>query len=296
MKWGLIPSWTKRAPDFSASLKTINCRSESLMSSHGGMWSSMKQRKRCVVLVEGFFEWLHRGREKDFVRPVGKGRGKIEGFFGGGKKDGAKKEEEEGKEGVKDEGIKREEVKGEVGKKEEVKDEGVKKEEEQDHKYNLRNEPTTKKEEPNEGDIKMESIEDDNVEESDEIKRETTKKEEADEEEEYKPEPPRKKEADEQKPKKEEQDSKPKPEPDSKEEIKQGIKREHDDSPSLDRAEPAKKATRTSASPVKVKESPSKTEGRGLRSSTRNDRGVVVPKAKKGEKGEQKITGFFGKK
>ncbi|OAF60309.1 hypothetical protein VC83_03069 [Pseudogymnoascus destructans] len=63
MKWGLIPSWTKRAPDFSASLKTINCRAESLMSTHG-MWTSMKQRKRCVVLVEGFYEWLHRGRDK----------------------------------------------------------------------------------------------------------------------------------------------------------------------------------------------------------------------------------------
>lgn len=353
----------------------------------------MKQRKRCVVLVEGFYEWLHRGREKvphyvkrkdggmmclaglwdcvrypgeggkegekvytytivtkssnkqlaflhdrmpvllqpggeemwrwldpgrgwgddvaqclkgwegelevfevdrgvgkvgndspEFVVSVGKGKGKIEGFFGGRKGERGKKEGEG----------KKEEVKGERGKKEEVKDEGIKKEEDQDRKHNLRNEPTTKKEEPNEGDIKMESIENDEANEKEEHKTETPNKEEE------AGETSKKEEAHEQKPKKEGPDSKPtKHEPDSKGENKQGIKREHDDSLFFDRAEPVKKATRTSASPVKAKESlsPSKAgPGRGLRSSTRNDRGVVVPKKGKKEKGEQKITGFFGKK
>ncbi|OBT86092.1 hypothetical protein VE02_05716 [Pseudogymnoascus sp. 03VT05] len=370
MKWGLIPSWTKRAPDFSASLKTINCRAESLMSTHG-MWTSMKQRKRCVVLVEGFYEWLHRGREKiphyvkrkdggmlclaglwdcvryeggevvytytivtrasskqlaflhdrmpvilepggeemwrwldpkkgwgddvarclkgwdgelevfevdrgvgkvgndspDFVVPVGKGKGGIEGFFGGKKGVGKKAE-------VKDE-VGKKEVVDEVGKKEEVKDEAVKKEEEQDRNHKIKHEPTTKKEEPNEGDIKMESIEADNL-DSPAHRREPPKKEEADEKEKHKPEPP----------KQEAPSSPTKKEEDSK----QGIKREHDDNLDLKTAEPVKKEARTSASPVKR-------EGRGLRSSTRNDRGVVTPKkGKKGEKGEQKITGFFGKK
>ena len=45
MKWGLVPSWTKRDPGYGGMLKTINCRSEGL-ASPGGMWSSMKGRDR----------------------------------------------------------------------------------------------------------------------------------------------------------------------------------------------------------------------------------------------------------
>nr|OQO19546.1 hypothetical protein B0A51_13804 [Rachicladosporium sp. CCFEE 5018] len=55
-RWGLIPFWTKRAPDYSSQLRTINCRDDSL-STAGGMWNTMKQRKRCVVVAEGFYEW-----------------------------------------------------------------------------------------------------------------------------------------------------------------------------------------------------------------------------------------------
>lgn len=60
MKWGLVPSWTKRSPDYASMLKTINCRSDSLAGT-GGLWSSMKGRKRCVVLADGFYEWLRVG-------------------------------------------------------------------------------------------------------------------------------------------------------------------------------------------------------------------------------------------
>ncbi|KAM0343102.1 hypothetical protein ACHAPU_008850 [Fusarium lateritium] len=63
MKWGLIPSWTKRNPDFGSMLKTINCRDDSL-SSPGGLWASMKARKRCVVIAQGFYEWLKVGKDK----------------------------------------------------------------------------------------------------------------------------------------------------------------------------------------------------------------------------------------
>ncbi|KAM7221282.1 putative ACR, COG2135 domain containing protein [Rhypophila decipiens] len=57
MKWGLIPFWTKRNPDYGAVMKTINCRDDSL-STTGGMWSTMKARKRCLVVAQGFYEWL----------------------------------------------------------------------------------------------------------------------------------------------------------------------------------------------------------------------------------------------
>ncbi|KAK7753947.1 hypothetical protein SLS62_004045 [Diatrype stigma] len=66
MKWGLIPFWTKRNPDYGAMMKTINCRDDSLAAQSGGgsMWASMKARKRCVVVAQGFYEWLKKGSGK----------------------------------------------------------------------------------------------------------------------------------------------------------------------------------------------------------------------------------------
>lgn len=60
MKWGLIPFWTKRSPDYGSMLRTINCRDDSLAENRG-MWNTMKQRKRCVVICQGFYEWLKKG-------------------------------------------------------------------------------------------------------------------------------------------------------------------------------------------------------------------------------------------
>lgn len=60
MKWGLVPFWTKRSPDYGSMLRTINCRDDSLIENRG-MWNTMKQRKRCVVIAQGFYEWLKRG-------------------------------------------------------------------------------------------------------------------------------------------------------------------------------------------------------------------------------------------
>ena len=62
---GLIPFWTKRNPDYGSMMKTINCRDDSLLENRG-MWTSMKKSKRCVVVAQGFFEWLKRngGKEK----------------------------------------------------------------------------------------------------------------------------------------------------------------------------------------------------------------------------------------
>lgn len=60
MKWGLVPSWTKRTPNYGTLMKTINCRDDSLMEDRG-MWVSMKKRKRCIVICQGFYEWLKKG-------------------------------------------------------------------------------------------------------------------------------------------------------------------------------------------------------------------------------------------
>lgn len=65
MKWGLIPFWTKRNPDYGSVMRTINARDDSL-ASKGGMWNTMKQKKRCIVVAQGFYEWLKKngGKEK----------------------------------------------------------------------------------------------------------------------------------------------------------------------------------------------------------------------------------------
>jgi putative SOS response-associated peptidase YedK len=63
MKWGLIPSWTKRNPDYGSMMKTINCRDDSL-SENRGMWNAVKRRKRCIVVCQGFYEWLKKGKDK----------------------------------------------------------------------------------------------------------------------------------------------------------------------------------------------------------------------------------------
>jgi len=49
MRWGLVPHWSKAEPP---TLNTINARAENLEDG-GGMWSSVKGRKRCVVLAQG---------------------------------------------------------------------------------------------------------------------------------------------------------------------------------------------------------------------------------------------------
>ena len=60
MKWGLVPFWTKRSPDYGSLMRTINCRDDSLLENRG-MWTSMKKKKRCIVVCQGFYEWLKKG-------------------------------------------------------------------------------------------------------------------------------------------------------------------------------------------------------------------------------------------
>ncbi|KAH8599381.1 hypothetical protein B0O99DRAFT_504485 [Bisporella sp. PMI_857] len=63
MRWGLIPFWTKRSPDYGSMMKTINCRDDSLIEDRG-MWTTMKKKKRCIIVAQGFYEWLNKGKQK----------------------------------------------------------------------------------------------------------------------------------------------------------------------------------------------------------------------------------------
>ncbi len=47
-------------------LKTINCRDDSLIEDRG-MWTTMKKRKRCVVIAQGFYEWLKKNNGKEKI-------------------------------------------------------------------------------------------------------------------------------------------------------------------------------------------------------------------------------------
>ena len=62
---GLVPFWTKRNPDYGTVMKTINARDDSLAENRG-MWNTMKQKKRCIIVAQGFYEWLKKngGKEK----------------------------------------------------------------------------------------------------------------------------------------------------------------------------------------------------------------------------------------
>jgi putative SOS response-associated peptidase YedK len=44
-------------------MKTINCRDDSLIHDRG-MWTTMKKKKRCIVVAQGFYEWLKKGNQK----------------------------------------------------------------------------------------------------------------------------------------------------------------------------------------------------------------------------------------
>ncbi|KAH9990829.1 hypothetical protein BJV77DRAFT_1060873 [Russula vinacea] len=60
MRWGLVPHWSKAEPP---TLNTINARAENLEEG-GGMWASVKGRKRCAVVAQGYYEWLRKGPQR----------------------------------------------------------------------------------------------------------------------------------------------------------------------------------------------------------------------------------------
>lgn len=59
LQWGLIPFWAK---DPSIGFKTINARSEKAESP--ASYRAPFRYRRCLVLVDSFFEWKKYGREK----------------------------------------------------------------------------------------------------------------------------------------------------------------------------------------------------------------------------------------
>ncbi len=68
MRWGLIPSWAK---DAKIGYKMINARSETLGEKPS--FRAALKRRRCLIPVDGFYEWLTDGKLKRpfFIRRPG---------------------------------------------------------------------------------------------------------------------------------------------------------------------------------------------------------------------------------
>ena len=63
LKWGLIPSWTRSIDNANIiRYKTFNARYENIENKPS--FSSSFSTRRCIIPVNGFFEWQHVGNEK----------------------------------------------------------------------------------------------------------------------------------------------------------------------------------------------------------------------------------------
>lgn len=58
MSWGLVPTWTKRPNEFTQ-YKTFNARKEAIIEG-SKLWASVSKFHRCVIPVEGYYEWQQR--------------------------------------------------------------------------------------------------------------------------------------------------------------------------------------------------------------------------------------------
>lgn len=70
MHWGLVPTWAK---DASIGNRMINARAETIAEKR--TFKALLDRKRCLVLADGFYEWQKKERGKFPVRFVLKDRG-----------------------------------------------------------------------------------------------------------------------------------------------------------------------------------------------------------------------------
>ena len=66
-RWGLVPFWAK---DLKVGYRMINARAEGLMKSRAYAPLVKKQPNRCLILADGFYEWMKAENPKSPKQPV----------------------------------------------------------------------------------------------------------------------------------------------------------------------------------------------------------------------------------
>ena len=77
MKWGLVPKSAKVLPSGVDAYRTINARDDTALSGRS-MWTPLLPAQRCVIFVQGFYEWQKTdgGRIAHFVGMADEGKGR----------------------------------------------------------------------------------------------------------------------------------------------------------------------------------------------------------------------------
>ena len=66
-RWGLVPFWAK---DLKVGYKMINARSEGLMKSRAYAPLVKQSENRCLILADGFYEWIKAEKPKEPKQPM----------------------------------------------------------------------------------------------------------------------------------------------------------------------------------------------------------------------------------
>jgi putative SOS response-associated peptidase YedK len=66
-RWGLVPFWAK---DLKAGYKMINARNDRLLQSKAYGPLVKKSKNRCLIVADGFYEWLKAEKPKEPRQPV----------------------------------------------------------------------------------------------------------------------------------------------------------------------------------------------------------------------------------
>jgi putative SOS response-associated peptidase YedK len=77
LRWGLVPRWAKQ---LNTGLSMINARAETLARSSAFGWLAERGSHRCLVVADGFYEWLKAEDPRQQRRPLRFARADGESF------------------------------------------------------------------------------------------------------------------------------------------------------------------------------------------------------------------------
>lgn len=66
-RWGLVPVWAR---DLKAGYRMINARAEGLLKSRAYAPLVRKREHRCLIIADGFYEWMKAERPKEPRQPI----------------------------------------------------------------------------------------------------------------------------------------------------------------------------------------------------------------------------------